>query len=309
MLSNFIRNFFHKVPSNISDNFFKLSNKYLRTNFGINQWFLLYKLKKSTSFTESKYLIPPKDSFWADPHAIEFNGLIFVFFEDYNYKLGKGVISFLSINSSGQVSEPEKILESDFHLSYPYVFKEKSKFFMIPECSASGKIQLYESHDFPYKWKPINTIINDVKAVDTTLFKKDNIWWLFTSFKDDTPVSPSNNLNIFYSEALLSKEWTPHPYNPILSENRNMRSAGKLFRIKNRLFRPSQKSQQRYGQGIHINEVVSLNPNVFEEIKIKTIDSNNFTNISGIHTLSKGNDYLFLDCLKFRHENHFLRSK
>ena len=45
------------------------------------------------------------------------------------------------------------VLEEDFHLSFPFVFKDGDDIYMVPESSKNSDIRLYKSVDFPLKWK------------------------------------------------------------------------------------------------------------------------------------------------------------
>ena len=69
---------------------------------------------------------------------------------------------------------PVKILEKDYHLSYPFVFEDNNEIFMIPESKENKTIDLYKCIDFPYKWKHEKTLINNIMAVDATVLFKDN---------------------------------------------------------------------------------------------------------------------------------------
>ena len=52
------------------------------------------------------------------------------------------------------------MLKEPFHLSYPYVFKHKGTYYMIPESRAAGAVRLYRARSFPLSLE-----------FDTTLFE------------------------------------------------------------------------------------------------------------------------------------------
>ena len=48
---------------------------------------------------------------------------------------------------------------------------------MIPESSKSGKTYIYESQDFPSKWKKLKEVIPNTPMIDTSIIKYKNKWW------------------------------------------------------------------------------------------------------------------------------------
>ena len=62
-----------------------------------------------------------------------------------------------------------KVLEKDYHLSYPFVFEFENNFYMVPETESNNNIELYKCTDFPRKWEYHGEIMNNVSAVDTTI--------------------------------------------------------------------------------------------------------------------------------------------
>ena len=57
--------------------------------------------------------------------------------------------------------------------------------------------------------------------------------------------------------------WKPHKRNPVKSDVRNSRPAGRLFYWNGDLYRPAQDSSQRYGYAMSINRVLRLTPDEF----------------------------------------------
>ncbi len=52
-------------------------------------------------------------------------------------------------------------------------------YYMIPESSAKKDIQLYAATDFPLKWELKKILMDDVVAVDTTIYKENDTYWMF----------------------------------------------------------------------------------------------------------------------------------
>lgn len=272
--------------------YLKIKKKYRNKD---EQWCLLFYLRQKDPQLQKGFqkIMPPKDRFYADPFIVKEDNNYIIFIEEFVYRQNKGHISYLKINQDGEYSKPKKILECPYHLSYPFVFKFKSEYYMIPETSENKSIDLYVCTKFPDKWKFVKTLVNNITALDSTILEKDGKWWLFTSASEMNE-SPNDILYLFYSDDLLNGEWIPHPKNPIVSDVRKARSAGKLFKIGDNLYRPAQDCSIRYGRGIKINMIKTLNEKNYEEISLGSIRMLE-SEIEGTHTYSKDGDLTMFD--------------
>lgn len=280
--------------------FRKIKNK-IDLRFNFYQWILLFDLssgnKISTEFSRFKKIIPPKDRFWADPFVISRNGKYYIFFEELTYKENKGYICLIEMNERGQYSEPVKVLEQNYHLSYPFLIEDNGELYMIPESKQNNTIELYKCTDFPLKWELEKVLMNNVQAVDSTLVIKDNKYWLFCNITKNPGPSAQDELYLFYSDKLISDTWKSHPLNPIVSDFKKSRPAGNLFYHKNKLYRPSQNSLKHYGYGMQINQVIELTETTYEEKIIDSIYPAWDTDIIGTHTLNSTNNLTIIDAL------------
>lgn len=262
-----------------------------------NQWMLMYDLRDqiSTSFCHFKKIIPPRDRFWADPHVIFRDDTYYIFFEEYLYKTKKGHISLIEMQQSGDYSDSVKVLEEPFHLSYPHVFTDKGILYMVPETRKARSINLYQCTDFPTGWKHRATLIDSIDAVDSTLLHHNNTWWLFANVAEPDGTSVDNELHLFSSDRLLDGTWKPHPKNPILSDVKGARPAGKILERNGTLYRPSQCCKPYYGYGIKLNEIVTLTENDYAEQEIAFIEPKWDKNLIGVHTLCHENRLTMID--------------
>ena len=134
------------------------------------------------------------------------------------------------------------------------------------------------------KWEYYGKIMDNVSTVDTTIFNHNNKWWMFTGIKENNGASNSDELFLFYSDNPLSDKWIHHGKNPIVSDVRQARSAGKIFSINNKIYRPSQNGSNYYGYGISLNQIERINKKEYEEKLITSILPNWDKNITGVHT-------------------------
>ena len=287
--------FISKILKNI------LKTKLLNSKFK-SQWFLAYEKTNPEidliheDKSNFKIIAPPDDKFFADPFIVNENNKSYVFFEEYCYLKQKGMISYLEIDENEKISSPQVILEKDYHISYPFVYKHENKYYMIPETLANKTIELYEATDFPEKWELKKVLFDNINAVDSSLVFYNQKFWLFTNVST-RGAALADELFIFYSESLLG-EWQAHSKNPVVSNSKTARSAGKFFFNKGRLIRPSQESSLRYGYALNFNNVDILTENDYQETLIKNIKPEFIDDNLAIHTFNSNNIYNFIDGMR-----------
>ena len=265
----------------------------VRALASFEQWFIAYRLRShapadryrpDTNYYRFRKLIPPPDRFWADPFAVELEGRHYVFLEEFFFKTDRGRISLFEIDEDGAAHGPVPVLERDYHLSYPFVFEWAGQHYMIPETHATGQIELFRATSFPREWAFDRALVPGVRAVDATIAEIDGQWWMFAS------VSPHaetewDELCLFFADSPLGP-WTPHRRNPVKSDVRSARPAGRVFTSNGRHFRPAQDSSQRYGHSIVINEIVRIDRDEFVEVEVSRITPAWTDRLLATHTIN-----------------------
>lgn len=262
----------------------------IKSQFYFNQWTLLFYISKDSNSASdiSKYtrIVPPKDRFWADPFLYKKNEKYYVFIEELIYSRKLGELAVMEIDEKGYYTTPQTILKKDYHLSYPFLFEEDGVLFMIPETSNNKDIQLYVCTDFPLKWELVETLMTNVEAVDTTIYKQDDIYWMFTNIKMYKGGSKHNELFLYYSDELTSTQWKPHPANPIISDVKQSRPAGSIFKKGEKLIRPAQNCSHYYGYGMNLCEITTLNKEQYHQEIIKQLNPKWKKDVLATHTFN-----------------------
>jgi hypothetical protein len=305
---NFYTHRLYKAPSNpravllIIRQFSKIILRALQKSFFLEQWFLMFGLADDISFSLRKFkkIMPPKGIWWADPHVIFKNSTYYVFIEELIYKTMKGHISVIEIDKKGNFSKPIKVLEKDYHLAYPFVFEWKGTVYMIPESSENRTIELYECLEFPYKWRHKLNMMEGIFAVDTTLLYYHKQWWLFTNIVENEGAGYDDELFLFYSDDVFTNDWKGHPLNPIVSDVKKARPAGRIFQSQGKLYRPSQDCSKIYGYGFNINEIVVLTETEYVEKTISTVKPNWGKSVKGTHTFTYEKGLTIIDAFMRR---------
>ena len=228
-----------------------------------------------------RWIEPPRGHFWADPFVIERQGKNWMYFEDYSYAKQRALIACAEITPDGTILAPKPCIDDpNQHYSYPHVFWAGNDLFMIPEARSSGRVDLYRCQEFPHKWKPERTLLEG-KYVDTTVWQHDGLWWMAATTAE--PASRAGCLLLFYSDSLTG-EWHFHPGNPISTDIRFNRGAGRVFQHENRWIRPSQSCCPIYGYSFSFNEITELSKDRYSERTSLTVTPEVWKGIRGVHT-------------------------
>jgi len=269
--------------------------------FATPGWSLAYKFSQNnrveTSIFRYKNLIPPKGYEWADPFVVYENENYYVFIEELEKKRKNAHLSYLKFDTQGRLLSPDavKVIEEDFHLSYPFIFKESGEYYLMPEMADSNEVWIYKASSFPNKWDKFHLLFEDKQLFDPTLFYHDGTWYLFGTEKFNIGSSRDQHLNIYYSRDLFGNKWTPHPSNPVTRDVRGARPAGKIFKWKDRWIRPGQIGAPKYGYGIQFNEIINLSETEFEEIPVDSILPLFSDGLTAVHTINFEKGFSVID--------------
>ncbi len=274
-----------------------LHNRYI-THLRRIKWFVAIRprremTKDGLDTAGFEAIAPPKGRFWADPFLLDVGEDTHLFFEDVDYATGKGVISHLAITADGKRTPPQVVLERDYHLSYPFVFEWDGQVYMIPETAQHRTIELYRAVEFPARWELVATLFDGVHAVDATLLEHGGRLWLFTNVAPPGG-SSDDELFAFCADSPFGP-WVPHPMNPIVSDVRRARPAGRPFMHDGELVRPSQDCSSRYGGAIVLNRVEVLSETDYREVTVGRIDPDWHPRCVGTHTINRSNRYEVID--------------
>lgn len=254
--------------------------------------------KLRASLFRYKEITNPKGRFLADPFVITHEGKSICFVEDFFYADRKGKISAIELRDDGY-EFLGVVLEEDFHLSYPFVFRHKDDIYMIPETHRSKQIRLYRCEQFPMYWVYEKTLMKDVIAADTSLIKKDNLWYLFTNICSAQIGDTQSELHIFYTKDFNLARWTPLKCgNPVLFDPARARNAG-MFVIDDMLIRSNQIFEKRYGYRFSLNQVLQLDPINFREQRLDNIFPCFKKDIVATHHFHTDNKFSVIDFMRY----------
>jgi hypothetical protein len=230
--------------------------------------------------------------FAADPFGIERDGVVHVYFEDFDQRMGRGTISHVAIGADGSIGEPEPVLDPGVHTSYPFVVEDRGDLFLLPETAAASTLVLYEPTEFPLRWRPAATLLDGIPVLDASVVQYEGRWWMFGTRLDR---GANHNLFLWHAPELVGP-WTGHLRNPVKTDSRSSRPAGTPFVVDGRLYRPGQDDSFGYGRQIILNEIQVLTTSHFAETPVRVIGPPPDSPYpDGLHTLSRAGTRTLVD--------------
>lgn len=205
----------------------------------------------------------PGHRFFADPFAATWQGKTFVFVEDLDHRVGKGVISAQQFGDAGPSGPMTPVLEEPWHLSYPFLIEHAGALWMIPESTANRDVAIYRSVRFPDQWERHATLLSGLEAADVTIIRHGGRFYLFAATRDGWG-GYSDTLSIFHADDLFGP-WRPHAANPILVDRTAARPAGAFAHKGGVLWRPVQDCTDGYGSALGLAEIIELSPTAFRQ--------------------------------------------
>ncbi|MBV8148645.1 MAG: hypothetical protein JO092_06115 [Candidatus Eremiobacteraeota bacterium] len=210
---------------------------------------------------EVQLLVPDSvTDYFADPFAYQSGGRRYVFFERFSYLRNRGNISFLELGAEAQPQLVTAIEEPE-HMSYPQVFEWAGTTYCVPETSKANEVRIYKAVRFPHEWVLAGVILRGFPAVDPTLHRWRDRWWLFCTKYGEGQAS---DLYLWHADDLFGP-WKEHARNPVKVDVRSARPAGRLFTRNEALYRPAQDCSRSYGGRLSINKISKLSETEFAE--------------------------------------------
>ena len=222
---------------------------------------------------------------WADPFPLATPGQELLFIEEYVREAHRGRLAVVELDDSARGWRTVRtILELPTHLSYPLVFQWEGAWYLMPEQAATGSLELYRAEAFPERWIWHSTLLPGVAAADATLAQIDGRWWLFAAIAVGSGTA-ADELHLFHADSPLGP-WIAHARNPVVSDVRTARPAGRLFQRDGRWYRPAQDGAISYGHSIAILRIERIDLHGYQERIIQTIRPTWLPGLVATHTLN-----------------------
>lgn len=240
---------------------------------------------------ETFTLIPNTFRYWAaDPFIIKKDEIYFIFAELYDKFFRKGHIGYCKIAEDGKIlSKWKKCIKSSVHMSFPFTIVIDDRLFLMPESGKEHELRIYESHDFPNKWRISKKLLTDVQICDTIEIGK--YLWTYDNFRSEWNAKIYTNDN---NQISLLKE--------IPDTKKRLRPGGKAFQYKGLWVVPMQNGEGEYGRSLYFTQIdLSDTSNIkYDKILFELSDENVSINrfdkpIIGLHTYNYNEKFEVID--------------
>lgn len=216
--------------------------------------------------------IPKSFSFMADPIIFDEKTLLC---EGMEKSSGKGSILVIGPNATDRMNTT---VLGDGHFSYPFVVRDGDSVFLLPEMSEMGPQLLASlSSDLKIEHATLLKGLEDERLKDPSLLNYGGKWWLFAGKQVATA-----DMLFLWSSDYPQGPYVEHPDSPVVMDPSCARPAGPIFESKGELFRLGQDNRGSYGNGITINKITELSPEIYREEYVAEIK---IKDLFGPHTL------------------------
>lgn len=266
------------------------------------QWFIASRMGPgdespaggwSGDLTQYRCRLPPADRFWADPFPLARHGRHYIFFEELPYAANRAHIACVEVRADGSWSEPRKVLERPYHLSYPFLFEHQGALFMMPETGDRRTVEVYRCRRFPDEWTLEQVLLEGAFFTDATLHRAPDRWWLFVN-RSPEGTQGVDELNLFHAADPFAP-WQEHFANPVKSDVRGARPAGRLYQVGDVLYRPGQIGAPIYGHGVAIHRIDQLTPGTYRETEVARVTPVRPRGLLGVHTVNRAGRLSVMD--------------
>jgi hypothetical protein len=228
----------------------------------------------------------------ADPFVWPLGEEVRVIYEEVDQWSGRGHIRSISLKRFSRWQRSRREIVQPYHLSYPFIIRWESVWYCIPESARTDGVDLYAWDASGGSWQLKRRLLDGVAIVDATLFRYDEIWYLFGTTRGPRAY---DTLQIWWSPS-LEGEWLLHGSNPTKVDLRSARSAGALFEVDGRWYRPAQDCTNGYGGALTINRIEMLTPVDFRETTVSRVQPDpNGPYPHGLHTLAVYENQVVID--------------
>jgi hypothetical protein len=122
---------------------------------------------------------------------------------------------------------------------------------------------------------------------------------MFANLGAEKSLAFDDELHLFHAQKLLG-DWQPHRRNPVKSDARSARPAGRPYWQDGALYRPAQICAPLYGSGLSINRVVRLTTEHYAERQVERVLPSRADGILGVHTINRAGNLTVVDAFTRR---------
>lgn len=272
----------------------KLSTKFIDGVYAIG----LRPLREGENLPYRLMVLPSMRYWYADSIVAEINGKEYLFAEAFDRLRLKGFIAAFELEVTGDVvhcSKPRKVLEEDFHLSFPVIFQQDGQYYMMPESSADNSLRIYRMGADPFEWQLARRIPME-NSVDTVIIPTQEGFY-FHNTQPHNVETLKGRQRLYFTSDVLTGEL--EDITDCLEEKDyvlNMRNGGPVYEKNGERLRVCQNSSgEFYGVSYSEYRILELSRERYREEFVRTVtpEDHNLAPypqnlaITGTHTYSR----------------------
>lgn len=200
----------------------------------------------------------------AHPFMAVADSRYYLFFTVKNQKAKQGGIGLAESPDGLKWTYRKIVLDETWDLAYPYVFRRRDDWYMIPEAHTETALRLYRATRFPDQWAHERDLLTGDRHISATVVEFQGAWWMFAA-------RPGNaTLRLFHAPDLKGP-WAEHPRSPIVENDLNTaRPAGRPVVIDGALYRLAQDCHPTYGNQVLAFRVTEITRTAYRETPVET---------------------------------------
>ena len=181
--------------------------------------------------------------FYADPFPVVHDGDTWLFVEDFDHRLGRGVISAVGFGEDGPLGGLGRCSSTTCTCPTRTSWSTTARCGWCPRHQERPHRALPRTA-FPDSWSRERVLVQGVVASDATVFLRDSTWWMLATVRHGG--SFSDTLQAWTADQLWGP-WTPHRTAPLVVDIASARPAGRVVIRDGRVLRPVQDNRNGYG--------------------------------------------------------------
>ena len=236
---------------------------------------------------------PYRDRWFADPFILDFNDdRIEVLVEEFCYSVNRGRIAHISVDRKNlRITYFKILLDLNTHLSFPLIFRDNGRVYIMPENFESGHQTIYEyEQESDSLINPC--IIYSGKLTDAVIFESGGKKFVLST---EVPEHNGNKLKIF---ELKANQLSQVSFS--IFQNNVARNAGGIFQINNKIYRPAQVCDNNYGEAVEIQEMDTSMLPLIKFSPIVRMKSTSWAFSEGLHTFNTWRGMTIIDVHGYR---------
>jgi hypothetical protein len=251
--------------------------------------------EKSSEPRVTAVIRPPDSSFWADPFLLRRDRRTWILFEELPFVTNRGHISAIEVDASGRpISPPQVVLKEPWHLSYPFIWRDGERLYIMPEAGESSELTLYEAVGNGLEFQRRAVLISGQRLADATIARMGERLWMFATCAEPGVAGMEDALHVYWADR-IEGPWHPHMLNPVKIDATSSRPAGAMHLVDGALHRAVMDCSSTYGGSVRWMRVVRLTEDEFDEVPVPGWLPNREVEPEPWHTFNKIDGMIVMD--------------